>query len=138
MSNLPTNDGIVKTAKEFSGALTLDLTDEEIARALKIVMRVKQKHQEIFRKKYPFDSLEQALELIANFEDEIKTELAERCNVLATIDTVPMLEGKPMNIEWIGKLPGDALYKYGMDHEKKEWEVKRANVRGEDYLGQKE
>lgn len=138
---LPTNSGIVRTGKEFSGALTLDLTDEEIAAAYKIVVRVKNKHMAIFRRKFNDPStfkIDDALKAISEFEDEIKTELAEKVQVLATIDTVPLLEGLPMQIEWIGKLPGSDLHKFGMDHEKKEWEVKKAVTRGEDFLGQKE
>lgn len=137
---LPTQDTRVKTAKEFSGALTLDMTDEEIAQAYRIVVRVKSKWQEKFRRKFNDPSafkLDDALKMIEQFEDEIKTELAEKVQVLATVNTVPILEGQPLEIDWIGRLPGSDLARYGMDHEKKEWEVKRAVERGEDFLGQK-
>lgn len=138
--DLPTNEGIVSTAREFSGALTLDLTDEEIAAAYRIVVGVKHRWEEKFRRKFNDPTtfkLDDALRMVEQFEDEIKTKLAEQCQVLATVNTVPILEGHPLEIEWIGKLPGSDLAKYGMDHEKKAWEVKRANARGEDFHGQK-
>ena len=139
---LDTESGIVTSVKDFSGKLTLDLTDDEIKRAMVIVTRVKRKWQERFRSKFSDPnlsfSLDEAMDLVTQFEDEIKTELAEKVNVLATVDPIPVLEGKPLVIEWIGKLPGDDIYKYGMDHERKETQVKKATQRGEDFLGQKD
>jgi hypothetical protein len=147
MSNAPvtspelaTNSGLIKDAKSFSGAMTLDLTDEEIANAWKIVIDIRRKWMRVFRSKYNDSStytLDQALKSIEEFEDELKTTLAERCGILASVNTVPLLEGKPMEIEWIGKMPGSGLDTIGMDHEKKEYEVKKATARGEDFLGQK-
>lgn len=138
---LPTNNqDIIKDAKSFSGAMTLDMTDEEIAEAWRVVISIRGKWLDHFRRKFNDPStysLDDALKAIEEFEDELKTTLAERCNVLASVDTVPLLEGKPMQIEWIGKLPGDSINKYGLDHEKKTWEVQRAKERGEDFLGQK-
>lgn len=134
------NQDIIKDAKSFSGAMTLDMTDEEIAEAWRVVISIRGKWLDHFRRKFNDPStysLDDALKAIEEFEDELKTTLAERCNVLATVDTVPLLEGKPMQIEWIGKLPGDSINKYGLDHEKKTWEVQKAKERGEDYLGQK-
>lgn len=132
------NDGIITSTKDFSGSLTLDLTDDEISRAYRVIVRIKTKWEGVFRKKFPFDSLDQALDLLSQFDDEIKTELAEQCNILATVDTTPILEGQPPVIEWIGKLPGDDIYKEGLDHERKEYEVKRAHARGEAFYGEKE
>ena len=136
---LPANTGIMKSAKDFSGSLTLDLNDEEIAIAYKIIIRVKRRWEEVFRRKFNDPSsfkLDDALKLVEQFEDEIKTELAEKVGILATVNTVPLLEGQPLEIDWIGKIPtsSDA---YGFDHEKKEYEVKRATAQGEDFLGQR-
>lgn len=131
------NNEIVTDAKSFSGALTVDLTDEDIKKAFELITRIKNKHTALWRMKYPFDSMDQINEFIADFEHEIKTELAEKLNVLATVDTVPLLQGEPLEVEWIGKLPGDNLYKYGFDHEKKEFEVKRAVNRKENFYGEK-
>jgi len=135
---LPTKSDLMNDAKTFSGNMTLDLTDEDIAKAWRIVQRVKKRHEEIFRRKFndpstlSLDSLHKALE---EFEDEIKTRLAE-IDILAAVNTVPILEGEPMQIEWLGVLPSHGLASYGMDHEKKEYEVKKATKRGEAFLGE--
>lgn len=135
---LKTPSDVVKTEKAFSGAMTLDLTDKQIAQCMRIVQRVHGKHRKIFVQKFgrPGFTIDDALKAVSEFEDEIKTELAEKVNVLVTVDSVPLLEGQPMQIEWLGVLPGGSLHQYGQDHEQKEWEVKKANERGEDYLGQ--
>lgn len=136
---MDTDSGIVTTAKQFSGNLTLDLTDEEIAAAYRIITRIKAKWQEKFRRKFNDPNsfeLDDVLKLVAEFEDEIKTTLAEQVNILATVNTVPILEGQPLEIDFIGKMPSSSDV-YGFDHEKKEWEVKRANANDEDFLGQK-
>jgi hypothetical protein len=138
---LATNSDIVKDAKHFSGAMTLDLTDEEIKVAWNLVLNIRRRWMETFRRKFNDSStftMDEAMKAIEEFEDEVKTTLAEKLDILCTVNTVPLLEGKPMQIEWIGKMPGSSVHTYGMDHEKKEWEVKRAAERGEDYLGQKD
>lgn len=139
--NLPTSEGIIHTPKDFSGSLTLELSDEDIKRGFELVMKIKSKWESRFRSKFNDPStfeLDDVLKELSEFEDEVRTRLAEELNVLATVDTVPILDGQPPIVDWVGKLPGDALYSYGFDHERKEWEVKRATVRGEDYLGQKD
>lgn len=131
--SLPTQEGIVTSAKEYSDALTMDLTDEEIRKSFSLIALV--------RKKYAgrsFDTIEQGIMIIEELEKEIQYELATGLNILARVDSTPMLMGQPPILEIMGKLPGDSVEKYGFDHEKKEWEVKRATDRGEDYLGQKE
>lgn len=139
--DLETDSGIVTSAGDFSGKLTLDLTDEEIKRAFEIIVPIKKRWENIFRVKFSDPNLsftmDQALDMVEQFEDEIKTRLAEDINILATVDTTPLLEGKPLVIEWIGRMPGDNVFKHGLDHERKEFEVKRATNRGEDYYGQK-
>jgi hypothetical protein len=128
---LPT-DGTVKSAKELSGALTLELNDDEIGALMKIITLVHQKY--IGRR---FDTVEQGMMIMQEMEHEIQTRLAEELEVLATIDSTPMLMGQAPILEIHGKLPTSNLAKYGMDHEKKEYEVKKATARDEDYLGQK-
>lgn len=138
---LPTNEGSIITPKDFSGAMTFDLSDEEIKQGFELLMHLRHKWMTRFRAKFSDPStfdLDTVLKDISEFEDEVKTRLAEELNILVTVNTTPILQGEPLEIEWIGKLPGDALYQYGFDHERKEWEVKRATVRGEDYLGQKD
>jgi hypothetical protein len=101
--NLPVNDrDVVRTPGEFSRALTLELTDDEIKRALQVTVPIVNKHQTIWRTKYPFDSLEQVADLLEELEK------------------------------------GTSLDRYGMDHEKKTYEVQKAEDRGEEFLGQKD
>lgn len=137
--HLEANDGIIHSARDFSGALTLDLTDEEIARAVRIIGEVRVKYGNKFIAKFGREgfTLDGALEALSELEDEVKTRLAEEVSILATVDTVPILEGQPPVIEIIGSLPGSNIDQYGMDHEKKTWEVQRATARGEDFYGQK-
>jgi len=137
---LPADGDIIKSEKHFSGAMTLDLTDEQIKQCAKILGEVRTKHVMKFRTKFNDPNsfnFDDVLKAISEFEDEIKTRMAEEASVLVGVDTTPLLEGQPMRVEWLGVLPGGDLDRYGMDHERKEWEVKRANERGEDYLGQK-
>jgi hypothetical protein len=121
------NDGIVRTPKEFSGGLTLELNDYEIQRAFMIVADVSERYK---RRVATHSTLEA-------MRDELLTRLAEEVNVVATFDPAPILNGEPPVIEFIGKVSGDPIHQYGMDHEQKEWEVKRAQQRGEDWYGQK-
>lgn len=137
--DLPTQDTLIKSAKHFSGTQTLDLTDEEIQRAWRIIQRIRRKWMEVFRRKFNDPSLftmDQAWALVEQFEDEIKTDLMEKVDILATVNVMPTLEGEPIEVEFIGKMPGSDLYKYGMDHERKQWEVKQANERNESFLGE--
>jgi hypothetical protein len=136
--NLEVDKGIVRTPKAFSDGLTLDLTDDEISRALAITLPIKNKWSRIFRSKMndpSFKTLEQAMKLCDQFEDEIKTTLAEKMGLLVTVDVSPTFEGQPLIIDFMGALPGHYSEQYGTDHEKKSWEVKRANDKGEDFLG---
>lgn len=137
---LPTDDGIVHTQKQFSDNLTQDLTDEEIQQCMRLILPIKAKWQNKFRYKFNDPdtfNMDDVFRFLSEFEDEVKTTLAEKVNVLATVDTTPLLEGKAPVIEYIGVLPGHNLSKYGMDHEKKIFEVKKATERNEDFLGQR-
>jgi hypothetical protein len=136
--NMQVNQGIVRTPKAFSDGLTLDLTDDEIAQALRITLPIKNKWHRIFVKKLndpAFTTLEQAMKLCDQFEDELKTTLAEKMGLLVSVDVSPTFEGKPPIVDFLGALPGHYSEMYGTDHEKKAWEVKRANDKGEDFLG---
>jgi hypothetical protein len=137
---LPVDQGFVNSAKDFSGAFTLDLTDDQIAEAWRIIQTVRLKYQDRFRSKFNDPQnfkVEDIEKYVDEFEDEIKTRLAESVGILATVNVLPVFEGQPLAIEIIGVLPGSDLEKHGMDHEKKQWEVRRATDRGEDFLGQK-
>jgi hypothetical protein len=138
---LPADSDVVRTAKEFSGAMTLDLGDWEIKKCMTIIHEVRSKHVAKFIRKFNEPSafkLDDALKAIDEYEDELKTRMANEVNVLVSVNAVPVLEGEPLQIEWLGVLPGGTLDKYGQDHERKGWEVKRASERGEDYLGQRD
>lgn len=136
---LPADHDLVRTEKGFSGAMTLDLGDGEIKACMRILHEVRNKHLSKWINKFndPRNfTLDDALKAVDNYEDELKTRMANEVNVLVSVNAVPLLEGQPLQIEWLGVLPGGSLDKYGQDHERKGWEVKRATERGEDYLGQ--
>jgi FKBP-type peptidyl-prolyl cis-trans isomerase (trigger factor) len=125
--NLPTSGDIVHTDKEFSDALTLELTDEEIQKAFAIVAEVSFKYQ----------YKEASVKNLEALEDEIKTRLTS-IGILASVNPMSLLDGDPVTVDFIGKVKNDPFHTYGLDHEKKKFEVEKANTRGEDYLGQRE
>lgn len=140
---LDTESTLVHNDVHFSGTQTLELTDDEIKSAWRIIQRIRYKYINVFRSKFNAleegkisQALEDCMKLVDQFEDEIKTELAEKVECLATVNVMPVLEGEPIEIEFLGKLPGSDIYKYGMDHERKGWEVRRATAKGEAYYGQ--
>lgn len=134
---MPVNEGIVRTPKAFSDGLTLDLTDDEITQALRIILQVKGKWQGVFRSKLRHTNftVEQAMKLCDQFEDELVTRLAEGLDLIATVDAAPVFEGQPPVVELVGALDSHYSAKYGQDHEKKTWEVQKAIERGEVFLG---
>jgi hypothetical protein len=124
---LPANEGIVKTVKDFSGGLTMDLTDEEIQKAFEIIMVTQNRYA---MKTFTRENLEA-------LNDEITYRLAEEIGIIATVDFVPALRGEPPIVDLsLGKVSGDPIHKYGFDHEKKQWEVRKATERGEEFLGE--
>lgn len=135
---LPTDPGIVTTRKQFSDVLTMDLTDDEITQALAIILPIKKKWETRFRYKFSGSTftVEQAMKLIDECEKELVHTLAEKLDIMASIDASPVFEGEPMVIELQGALSGHSSAKYGMDHEKKSWEVKKALITGESFLGE--
>jgi hypothetical protein len=136
--NLPTDRDVVRTAKEFAGAMTLDLSDDEIKRALVLTTSVVHKHQTEWKKKYPFESLEQVADLLEELEKELAYKMLEEVECLVKVDGTPVFLGDPPVIEWLGKIDTSDLAKYGQDHERKTYEVRKADERGEDFLGQKD
>lgn len=137
--DLPVDDGIVTTQRDFSNALTMDLTDDEIKKAMEITLRIKEKWERKFKAKAGQVGFgpEEALELIDQMEEELKYELATKLDIYATMDATPIFEGKPPIIEFAGALPSHSVAKQGFDHERKAWEVKKTKETKEDYLGQK-
>lgn len=136
--DLPTDD-LIKSKKEYSDILTQDLTDDEISKSFKIIIPIIQKWQERFRTRaFSYPTIEAAMEDVEKFEDELKYELATKLKIYATVDVMPVLEGKPPVIVIQGPLEDHLIHKYGFDHEAKTFEVTRAAQRGEDYLGAKD
>lgn len=134
---LPVDSGVVTTVKDFSDGLTMELTDDEIARALSIILPLRRKYRARFAHKLgdPFFSIEKAMAMVDEMEDELIDRLANELNAIATVDVSPLFEGKEMIIDIVGVLPSHYSADYGFDHEKKEWEVKRARVLNQPFLG---
>jgi hypothetical protein len=104
-----------------------DLTDREATQAIKIIHAAQVK----------WSGRPNTEKNLDHMRDEILTQLAS-VNILASFDPTPCFYGEPPEIEIIGKVAGDPIHKYGFDHEQKEYEVKQAVKRNEDYRGQKE
>jgi hypothetical protein len=138
--DLPVDDGLVHSAKEFSDVLTQELNDDEIKRAFELIVKITEKWHQKFVQKFRVGAIfspESALEELDKFEEELKYELATKLHVYATVDPTPVFEGEPPIVEIIGALPSHPIATHGFDHEKKTWEVQHATERGEDYYGQK-
>ncbi len=127
---------VVSSMKDFSNALTLDLNDDEIKLAGELILSIRARYVDRWQF-MSFNSFEQAASELEHYRDEITTTLAERLQILATVDTAPVLDGEAPLVEIIGRIEGSSFAKYGLDHEKKSWEVRKATERGEAYLGQK-
>lgn len=137
---LPVDEGIVHSRKEFAHNLTLDLTESQAQQALMLTLPIRAKYSAIFRRKlgpHGGFTLEEAMKLVNQFEDEIQTTLAEKMDLLVTVDSDPVFEGQPPIINFMGALPGHDTAKYGFDHTRQEYEVKKADARGEAFLGEK-
>lgn len=134
---LPAPTGIVTSPKQFSDGLTMDLTDDEITRALRITLPIRKKWSSKFRSQFRDTnfSVEDAMDMLDKFESELKYELATKLDLLVSVDVEPVLYGEPAIIVFEGALPSHTSAKYGMDHERKEYEVKRSKDQGDDFLG---
>lgn len=119
-------DDIIKSEKQFA-QFAMDLTDLEIGQIAKIIKQIQAKYA----------SRPNSPEVLDQLRDEVLTKLAE-IEILATVDPTPCFHGEPPIVEILGKVPGSAIHKDGFDHERKAWEVRKANELGEDYRGQKE
>lgn len=137
---------IVTSDKHFSDMLTLDLTDEEIKQAFALITKIKNKWRNRFI--YKFNDMSQytsashaaeaAAKMVDEFEHELHETLAEKLDLMVVVDMSPVFDrGEGPIVELVGALPSHSSAKYGMDHERKQREVREAVSRGEDYLGQK-
>jgi hypothetical protein len=134
---LPTHDGIVYSPKEFSDNLTLDLTDDEISQAMKAILDVRTKYSRIFRSKFgPHGgfTVEDAMKSLDEFEQELKDRLAQQ-DLLVSVDVEPVLFGEPPIITLEGNMTSHISASYGLDHERKTYEVKKSKELGQPFLG---
>lgn len=136
--NLPVDRDVVSTAKQFAGATTLELSDTETKKFLELTVRIVRKHQTVWRRMFPFDSLEQCMNLIDELEKELAYTMMTEMSIMVRVDGTPVLTGGRPVIEFLGKTEGTEFAIYGQDHERKRHEVLKAKERGEDYLGQKD
>jgi hypothetical protein len=104
-----------------------DLTDHESVTAIRLIHKVQTKWAGKPNTEKNLDQM----------RDEMLTQLAD-VGILASFDPTPCFYGDPPEIEILGKLSSDPIHKYGFDHEQKEFEVREAAKRGEEYRGQKE
>lgn len=121
------NDDIITSTEQLAG-FAQDLTDIEVGQVGKIIASIQQKYAHMANTPENLDKL----------RDEVITRLAEDLDLLATLDPTPCFHGEPPIVEIIGKVSGHSIHKDGFDHERKYWEVQKANELGEAYLGQKE
>lgn len=126
MPNLPVPDDRIKSAKQLA-QFASELQDTEVQQLANIVAAISRR----------YSTRSATVKNLEALRDEILTRTAN-VGLLVTVDVAPVLNGEPPVIEVIGHIEGHDKNKYGMDHERKEYEVKKSVERGEDFLGQKE
>jgi hypothetical protein len=119
-------DDVIKSASQLA-QFASELTDYEVGQVAQIVGKLQRK----------FASRPNTPKVLDELRDEALTKLAE-IGILATVDPTPCFHNEPPIIEIIGKVPGHEIHSEGFDHERKRWEVQKANALGEAYRGQKE
>lgn len=117
---------LIHTGKQFAGFAS-DLTDEEISRTIQLINNIRLRYSHKTNTPSNLEAM----------RDEVLTKLAE-IGILAEFDPTPTLYGDPPIIDIQGKVAGDPMHKWGLDHEKKKFEVVKAKELDEDYRGQKE
>jgi hypothetical protein len=115
--------GHVTSGKQLAHSAA-DLLDSEVKQVLEVVVNVQERYQYRSNTATNLEAL----------RDELLTRLMD-IGIIATVDPSPCLYGEPPDLEIIGSTRLDAHD--GFDHERKRAEVVTANVRKEDYLGQK-
>jgi hypothetical protein len=124
--HLSTSDGIIRSGKQFAEE-AIDFTDKEVKEAGQVVALLVQKYSNRSNTAKNLEAL----------RDEALTRLAE-IGILAEFDPTPCFYGKPPVLEFTGHVKDHAIYKYGLDHERKRSEVIESKKRNEDYRGQKD
>jgi hypothetical protein len=119
----------VGSLKEFSDTLTLDLTDADIKRAFEICMRSLRKWRPIFNAKFDphsatsVNTRDEAWSLIMQWDSEIHEQLGEM-DLDGEVDIEPLRYGQPPTIVINGALESHDTAKWGLDHERKSYEVR--------------
>lgn len=122
-SQVSVADDTITSTEQLSKYAT-DLTDEQIRQVGYIIGSMNQR----------FAKRGNTVEALEQLRDEALTRLAE-INVLATVDPSPCFYGGSPIVEILGAVDP---HPEGFDHERKQYEVQKANELGEDYRGQKE
>src|SRR4051794_38110041 len=122
----PLHDDRMDIGKDLAHAAG-DLTDSDITKVFRIVEQVRVRYA----------GKTNTAENLEALRDEVLTKLSD-IGILATLDPTPCFYGEPPTLEVLGKVAGHADHKYGFDHEKKGWEVRKSVERNEQWLGEKE
>lgn len=117
---------VVTSLKEFSDVSMMELTDSEVQNALQEILKIQAKYATRYATKANLDSL----------SDEITTKMYA-LGILVSFDPTPLFEGDAPHLEILGKV-GTEHEQHGFDHEREQWEVQRANDRGQDVYKEKE
>jgi len=126
MSVNPQADDRIKSEKQMA-YWAADLLDSEVKEVFSIVQSIQNRYA----------ARPATADNLSEMRDEILTKLMG-INIVAEVDIAPFYDGDPPTVEIIGKVKTDSIHKYGFDHEQKQYEVRKATARGEDYLGEKE
>lgn len=129
------NAGIVRNPTEFAH-IAYNLQDTEALEAMAICRKYQKRW--LYAAKWGWRSWDDLADFLETLGQDFQYEMADKLNLMTRWDPTPVLEGKPPLMEVMDKMPGDDIHKFGFDHERKGYQVKKAVVRGEDYLGQKE
>jgi hypothetical protein len=118
-----------KSNKELSTGLmrqdTTELQEEDIRNIGKLAAEIVPKYK--YQRRSP--------KVLQQFDTEVMHRFAEY-GLIARV--VPDVDTGVYTIDVLGHVPGHDVHKYGYDHERKQFEVRGATDRGEDYRGQKE
>ena len=119
-------DGIIQNRKQLV-EFASELQDTEARFVADVIVRISGKWSTRIATVNNLEAMrEEILELLA------------KGGILATVDIAPVLSGEPPIVEIVGHMSGTESAVYGLDHERKKWEIDKAHARGEFFLGEKE
>jgi hypothetical protein len=118
-----------KSNKELSTGLmrqdTTELREEDVRNIGRLAAQIVPKYKYRLR----------SAQTLQEFDNEVMHRFAE-VGLIARV--LPDPDTGMYTIDVIGHVPGHDIHKFGFDHEEKQYEVRKATERGEDYRGQKE